>query len=68
MILNLKMKTNFSDWSLKYFNVLLTYYYQFCYLFPEGEEPDFNQFLIHCFRNTKQTYDPLTKTYKAPLY
>ena len=36
--------------------------------FPEGEEPAFNQFLIHCFRNTRQSYDPVKKMYRAPIY
>jgi hypothetical protein len=62
------MKTNFQLWSIKYNKVLLPYYHRFCYLFPEGEEPPFNDFLIHCFRNTKQNYDTTTKTFKAPIY
>ena len=62
------MKTNFSDWSLKYFNVLLPYYIEFKSFFSPGEEPTFNEFLIHCFRNTRQIYDSSKKMYRAPIY
>lgn len=62
------MKTNFSQWVIRYREVLFPFYNQFKCLFPEGEEPTFNQFLVHCFRNTKQTYDPVKKMLKAPIY
>ena len=62
------MKTNFQVWASHYNNVLLPYYHRFCYLFSEGEEPSFHDFLVHCFRNTKQNYNPEKKKMLAPIY
>lgn len=62
------MKTNFQEWTIKYNKVLLPYYHRFCYLFPEGEEPSFRDFMVHCFRNTKQIYDHNKKISRAPIY
>ena len=62
------MKTNYQQWYMHYEKDLLPYYYRFCSLFEKGEEPNFNQFMNHGFRNTKQNYDSNSKTYKAPVY
>ena len=62
------MKTNFQAWTTHYNKILLPYYHRFCYLFPEGEEPSFIDFLVYCFRNTKQAYDSENKKMLAPIY
>ena len=62
------MKTNFEAWYNHYGRGLLHYYYRFCVLFEEGQEPTFMQFMVHCFRNTKQHYNRLTNTYTAPIF
>lgn len=62
------MKTNFQEWCNFYSPVLLPYYHSFCCLFPEEEEPSFQNFMIHCFRNTRQTYDNTKRMSKAPIY
>jgi len=62
------MKTNYQQWYMNYAQVLLPYYYRFCSLFEVGEEPNFNQFMNHCFRNTKQSYDNNKKQWNAPVY
>lgn len=62
------MKTNFQQWSMAYGKVLLPYYFRFCALFPPEDEPSFRDFMIHCFRNTRQTYDYNKKISRAPIY
>ena len=62
------MKTNFDIWYYYYGKTLLPYYYRFCELFEQGKEPSFKDFMVHCFRNTKQTYDPEKKKWSAPIY
>ena len=62
------MKTNYQQWCMHYANDLLPYYHRFCCLFESGEEPTFNQFMNHCFKNTKQTYNRNTGKYVAPVY
>ena len=62
------MKTNYQQWYMHYAKDLLPYYHRFCCFFEEGEEPNFNQFMIHCFRNTRQTYNRNTGKYIAPVY
>ena len=64
----IKMKTNYQQWYMYYANDLLPYYYRFCSLFERGGEPSFNQFMTHCFRNTKQNYNRRTNTYNAAVY
>ena len=62
------MKTNFEAWYNHYGKTLAPYYYRFCSLFEKGEEPSYMQFMIHCFRNTRQNYNRQTKRYNAPIY
>ena len=62
------VKTNFEEWYNFYTPTLIPYYYRMCYLFSTGEEPSFTTFMIHCFRNTRQTYDSNKKILKAPIY
>ena len=62
------MKTNFQIWYNHYRDVLVPYYFQFCSLFEEADKPTFHQFMIHCFRNTKQNYDQNKKQWNAPVY
>ena len=62
------MKNNFYEWSMHYNKVLLPYYFRFCYLFPEGEEPSFHTFMVYCYRNTRQEYNFSKKKIIAPIY
>ncbi len=62
------MKTNFEAWHNHYGETLVPYYRRFCSLFEVGEEPSYLQFMIHCFRNTRQTYDTNKKRWSAPIY
>jgi hypothetical protein len=62
------MKTNFQEWCYRYGEVLLPYYHRFCVMFEPETEPSFHQFMVHCFRNTKQTYDHVKKKWSAPIY
>ena len=49
------MKTNFETWYRCYAPVLFVYYQRFSAMFDPSEKPTFHQFMVHCFRNTKQT-------------
>lgn len=61
------IKTNFVEWA-KHYNVLLSRkYYEFCYLFPEDEEPMYGDFVRFVWSNTTKTYNHVTCKYEAKL-
>ena len=62
------MKTNFETWYRRYAPVLFVYYQRFSAMFDPSEKPTFHQFMVHCFRNTKQTYISSKREWRAPVF
>lgn len=51
------MKTNFDEWKLAYFPILIPYYNKFTSMFKEEIPPTMGDFIYYCFLNTKKTYN-----------
>ena len=60
-------KTNFVEWVKHYNSILTTKYYEFCTLFPEGEEPMYGDFVSFVWSNTSKNYNHITCKYEAKI-
>ena len=57
-------RTNFSEWARTYNALLITKYLDFCMLFDDNEEPEFDEFVKFVWNNTHKFRNPVTqKTY-----
>ena len=57
-------RTNFNEWARTYNILLMEKYIQFCMLFNDDEEPEFNEFVQFVWNNTQKFKHPVTqKTY-----
>ena len=59
--------TNFQEWAVFYADLLSKKYYDFCNLFPRGEEPNYSEFIHFVWVNTSKVKNHYTGKIEAKI-